>query len=366
MINEFVSIFIIKNIKIKWVGWRGIKMDRDLVSILIPAYKPQHFFECLSSAIAQTWKNREIIVSDDSAGDDIRNICDKFGSHFVKYIKNPNPGVHNNLDLLLNVSKGEYIKFLFDDDILNPLCVEYLYDSLKQFENLDAKIAFSPRQIIDADNKSIQLYNYFSPQKIELIQGRELVKTMALNLTNPVGELTTILFKRSSIMTESGRSVLGYLDKRKWMGLVDVALFTQVSLNGNAVVCPEILSLFRIHESSNTNPLNNIYWIDTLVDWKNLVDFSVKSNILEGEEIHAAYLWLEFNIKIWIQIYPSHKPRLDILLAQVDDVIDRRSITPFVRNFLIEKGVIETKPHKDHIFKFLLGIRHFFYKNVDR
>jgi glycosyltransferase involved in cell wall biosynthesis len=101
------------------------------VSICIPSYKATHFKECLTSAIAQTYKNIEIIVSDDCPNDDIKCICEQFNGQ-VRYIRNPNPGGsgRNNINHLCAISRGEYLKFLFDDDILNPFCVHNLVESL--------------------------------------------------------------------------------------------------------------------------------------------------------------------------------------------------------------------------------------------
>ena len=63
----------------------------ELVSILVPAYKPRHFREALTSAIAQTWRNKEIIVSDDCPSEEIHEICNEYTGH-VTYIRNPYPG----------------------------------------------------------------------------------------------------------------------------------------------------------------------------------------------------------------------------------------------------------------------------------
>ncbi|UIK13636.1 glycosyltransferase family 2 protein (plasmid) [Rhizobium leguminosarum] len=89
------------------------------VSICIPAYNPDYFELCLRSALAQSFVDAEILVSDDCPTDAIKVICDKY-VRFVQYSRNPNPGPESNVRRLVQIANGEYIKFLFDDDVLHP------------------------------------------------------------------------------------------------------------------------------------------------------------------------------------------------------------------------------------------------------
>jgi len=46
-----------------------------LVSLLIPACNARYFEAALASAMGQTYRNIEIVVSDDSCRDEISAIC---------------------------------------------------------------------------------------------------------------------------------------------------------------------------------------------------------------------------------------------------------------------------------------------------
>ncbi|AUP76533.1 hypothetical protein CWS02_10720 [Enterobacter sp. EA-1] len=64
--------------------------QHDLVSIIIPAYKPDFFETALSSALNQSWPNCEVIICDDSRDDTIRLISERYARNAhtpVKYFQ---------------------------------------------------------------------------------------------------------------------------------------------------------------------------------------------------------------------------------------------------------------------------------------
>ena len=67
------------------------------VSILIPAYKPIWFKECLQSALKQDFPVKEVVVSDDCPTDEIEKIVRAFDDERIKY--------HRNKTLLKSIGK---------------------------------------------------------------------------------------------------------------------------------------------------------------------------------------------------------------------------------------------------------------------
>ncbi len=98
------------------------------VSILIPAYKPQWFAQCLDSCMGQTAAVREIIISDDCPTDAIYQIVQpRLADPRIRYVRNtPALGLAANYLQCARMATSGWLKFFDDDDILHPDGVELL------------------------------------------------------------------------------------------------------------------------------------------------------------------------------------------------------------------------------------------------
>jgi len=95
------------------------------VSIIIPTFNRQHMLkDAISSVLAQTYKNFEIIIVDDGSTDDTKDVVKAFGDYRIKYIWQENAGVSSARNHGVRLSQGEYIAFLDSDDIYLPWCIE--------------------------------------------------------------------------------------------------------------------------------------------------------------------------------------------------------------------------------------------------
>lgn len=89
------------------------------VSICIPAYKRAEFLTRLLNSIAiQTYRDFEVIVTDDSTDDSVRALTEQYQSQFaIRYHKNPTAlGSPANWNAAIAMAKGEWIKIMHDDD----------------------------------------------------------------------------------------------------------------------------------------------------------------------------------------------------------------------------------------------------------
>lgn len=94
---------------------------KPLVSILIPAYNSQAWIaDTLRSALAQTWKPKEIIVVDDGSSDRTLEIARKFESDTVRVVTQKNQGAASARNTALSLCRGDYIQWLDADDYLAP------------------------------------------------------------------------------------------------------------------------------------------------------------------------------------------------------------------------------------------------------
>ena len=108
------------------------KEHLPIVSIIIPTYNSSlYVLETLESAKAQTYKNIELIVSDDCSNDATVEICRKWMAdnkdRFINtwIITSPvNTGIASNSNRGLQKANGKWIKFIAGDDILLRNCIQ--------------------------------------------------------------------------------------------------------------------------------------------------------------------------------------------------------------------------------------------------
>ncbi len=102
--------------------------EMPLVSVLIPCFNHEKYIkDCLHSIIAQSYKNIEIIISDDCSNDNSYNVILSFqtilNEVFPRVVIKRNEfnvGVVRNLNKMIKICHGKYIKEIASDDILLP------------------------------------------------------------------------------------------------------------------------------------------------------------------------------------------------------------------------------------------------------
>lgn len=104
-----------------------------LVSILIPCYNAEAWVDkAIKSALAQTWKNIEIIVVDDGSADNSLQIVKQFESPHVKIISQTNQGASTARNNAYAECQGDFIQYLDADDLLAPDKIERQVKLLQQ------------------------------------------------------------------------------------------------------------------------------------------------------------------------------------------------------------------------------------------
>ena len=89
------------------------------VSICIPSYKRTHFLKrLLDSILSQTYKNYEVIISDDSDDNSVQDLVMEYKDKMdIKYHRNsPALGTPKNWMSAISKASGEWIKLIHDDD----------------------------------------------------------------------------------------------------------------------------------------------------------------------------------------------------------------------------------------------------------
>jgi glycosyltransferase involved in cell wall biosynthesis len=109
--------------------------NNPLVSICIPTYNSAKFIrQALDSIAAQTYKNVEVIVSDNASHDNtvsiIRYYIEKYG--FELNINSKNIGAGENFNKLISLASGKYVAIYHADDVYESTIVE---ESVKLLES---------------------------------------------------------------------------------------------------------------------------------------------------------------------------------------------------------------------------------------
>lgn len=121
-----------------------------LVTIGIPTYNRSDGFlrDALTSAVNQTYKNIEIIVSDNCSTDNTESLVRSFSDPRIRYIKHPvNIGANNNFNCCVQEAKGRYFVMLHDDDCLDADFVEACLQVLPK--DKEVGVVFTGTRIID-------------------------------------------------------------------------------------------------------------------------------------------------------------------------------------------------------------------------
>ena len=114
-------------------------------SFLLPAYKSKFLKESLESILNQTYRDYEVIVSDDCSPEDIKAVVEQFDDPRISYRRNTrNIGAEHLVDhwnLLLGLTKSDYIIMASDDDVYDR---EYLSEIDSLTEKYPESVIFRP------------------------------------------------------------------------------------------------------------------------------------------------------------------------------------------------------------------------------
>ena len=109
-------------------------MPSPTISVCIPTYNGAAFLaETLASIAAQTFDNYEVLIVDDGSTDETLAIAEAYGATDarVRIVRNAERAGSSarNANQCLRHARGEWIKFLFQDDLMAPTCLEQMLDA---------------------------------------------------------------------------------------------------------------------------------------------------------------------------------------------------------------------------------------------
>jgi glycosyltransferase involved in cell wall biosynthesis len=99
----------------------GVEVISPQFSVIITCHNQALFIQdAVNSALAQSYKAREVIVVDDASSDDSVDLMKVFGNSLRLICASENIGANAARNLGASIASGDYLVFLDGDDLLSP------------------------------------------------------------------------------------------------------------------------------------------------------------------------------------------------------------------------------------------------------
>jgi glycosyltransferase involved in cell wall biosynthesis len=238
----------------------------NLVSVCIPTYNGATYLqEALDSVKNQTYRPIEVVVSDDDSKDDTLEIVSRFreSANFPVHIHHHKPqGIGANWNNSVEMANGKFIKFLFQDDLLRPTCIEKMVQALQNNPNIGL-VSCKRNIIVEDDSKNMQTSTWI--ETYSDLQSQFDANTDSNYLftkdsfkhpdffiipRNKIGEPSIVLFKKSLFekMGPFREDLKQALDYEYWYRILKEM---------DILVLNDELASFRIHGMQATNVNRN-------------------------------------------------------------------------------------------------------------
>lgn len=211
------------------------------IDILLATYNGEKYLkEQLDSILNQTYKNINLIISDDASKDGTREILKGYeekDKRIKVFYQEKNSGYVKNFEFLLKQVESDVFMLSDQDDVWLPQKVEKTYEALK---NNDADLAFGDLEVVDQDLKTIYpSFNDFMKLSRKI---RKCVNSYKLNYLYCCVTGCTLMLKKkwiSKIIPIPKNSK--HLIHDHWIGII-------VGVNnGKSVYIPEKYIKYRQH-----------------------------------------------------------------------------------------------------------------------
>jgi len=228
-----------------------------LVSICMPTYNGADYIEtAMASAIRQTYHNLEIVISDDASKDDTLIIVESFMAKTpipIRIYPHKQKGIGANWNHCVQQAKGEYIKFLFQDDVLVPDCITQMVAMAEAHPKVG--LVYSKRKFLyEVLTPKLEdfmayygpLHTYWTDFEVRegVLSGRSYLKDRQFlnSPKNKIGEPTNVLLRCECFKT------IGYFSEDLQQAL-DSDYWYRVMAHYDVGFIDANLAYFRLHDA---------------------------------------------------------------------------------------------------------------------
>lgn len=214
----------------------------------MPAFKSLFLQAALASVAAQRYRAIELVVCDDNPADAVRRRVEAFAATVpfpVRYYANSERlRESRNGARCVALAKGQYIKFLYDDDVLHPDCIAAQAAVLRAHP--DIALVTSRRRRIDAAGALLPDTLHTAPifAADVRLDGRALVHFLGQHPHNFIGEPSAVMCRRADLAAFGERLMDLAGQPIHWFG--DLAMYAKLLQHGDLAYLASPLSDFRV------------------------------------------------------------------------------------------------------------------------
>jgi Glycosyl transferase family 2 len=232
-----------------FTGEAAMNHTRPRVSIGVPVRNGARFLgQTLDSLLAQTYKDFELIISDNASTDETETICQSFAARDrrVRYHRSSqNLGAAHNINYLFQQARGEYFKLAAADDLHQP---DYVARCLDVLEHDSAVVlAYARTRFIDENGAPLAYSDPGFNLQSDSAEERLRYCIFAGHWVNAIfGVIRAKALAKTQLLP-------------KYAG-GDYHFLGELALAGKFVEIPETLFLRRLHPGASSQNTHNPRW----------------------------------------------------------------------------------------------------------
>lgn len=271
-------------------------MSGPRVTVCMPSYNCASFLPAaIESVLGQSFADFELLIADDCSSDGSREIAARYAAldrRVVLRLRERNLGMVQNWNACLGEARGEYLKYLFSDDLLASK------DALQEMVALldadrDISLVASARNIIGDHQGEASIASAFPADKV--LPGTEVINRCLLAQRNLVGEPSAVMFRKSQAGRGFDSSYSQFVDLEMWFHLLEQGRFGYLK---------EPLACFRMHADQQTKKnVRNLVHVEEMLLL--LGAYGAKAYVTLGRRTREFLLYHQL-----YRIWKAHKTKL--------------------------------------------------------
>lgn len=211
------------------------------VSVCIPVFNcDRYLHEAIESALSQTYQDFELVVVDNASTDGTAAVVAGFDDpRMVVHRNEVNIGAAGNWNRAVELSRGEYVKLLCADDVLEPECLAVQVSALDAAPG--ASLCCCARTVIGEDGSAQMTRRWGGASRT--VPAAVALRSVVRSGTNLMGDPSAVIFRRDAFDRAGAfHADAGYA--------IDMDLWVRLLGFGDVAVEARALSRYRVSGAS--------------------------------------------------------------------------------------------------------------------